>query len=143
MVPRQVTVPTCSQSSYCNTCSNFVQNPQQVNIPVLRTRGHRVISHVCNSDTPRENASALIKFTSVANSNCINCKAQSYCVRTLSVGPQRSDVEVMHMQSKCHKVFSVTNNNQRFQGYCASLMQIYNRQSAQTPDQTNKYYLKK
>jgi hypothetical protein len=29
MVPRQVTVPTCSQSSYCNTCSNFVQNPQQ------------------------------------------------------------------------------------------------------------------
>merc|ERR1712088_539088 len=29
MVPRQVTVPTCSQSSYCNTCSNYIGGDEE------------------------------------------------------------------------------------------------------------------
>jgi len=29
MVPREVKVPTCSQSNLCNTCNSFIQNPQQ------------------------------------------------------------------------------------------------------------------
>jgi len=36
MVPRQVTVPTCSQSGTCNTCNNFVNSPQYGTCPNSR-----------------------------------------------------------------------------------------------------------
>jgi len=33
MVPRQVSVPSCSQSNYCNSCNSFIQNPEYGGCP--------------------------------------------------------------------------------------------------------------